>query len=85
MAVKIKGKVIPQGKDILTRYLAGGSWKAKKFAKGKGSQTPGNKKRSDTCQLSPVGGLPRKAFMKARSYKLRQYPEWVAFVTQLNK
>jgi hypothetical protein len=85
MAVKIKGKEIYHGADILKRYLHGGTWKSKIFKKGKGSQTPGNKKRSDTCQLSSIGGLPRKVYSKARSYKLRQYAEYCDFMTRVNK
>lgn len=83
--VKLKGKEILQGTDILKRHLHMGTWKMKKKQKSKGSQTPGKTKRSDTCQLTPVGGLPRKAFTRARSYKMKQYPEWVDFVTKLNK
>ena len=84
--VKQKEGGIIHGADIKFKYTTGGSRNAKKIRKkGKGSRTPGNKKRSDTCQLTSVGGLPRKAFMKARSYKLKQYPEWCDFIAKLNK
>lgn len=56
-----------------------------KHKASRGSRTPGSSKRSDTCQLTSVGGLPRKAFMRARSYKMREYPTWVKFVSDLNK
>ena len=52
-------------------------WKQKKMEKkAKGSQTPGHKKRADTCQSTSIGGLPRKAYTASRGYKLRNYHEF---------
>ena len=79
-----EGKTIVQGADILPRYQHGGSRNARKVQKGKGSQTPG-KKKGPTCQLTPVGGYPRKAFLRSRSYKMGEaYSEWCRFMDGLN-
>lgn len=76
---------VPAPHGVLSRYLAGGTWMAYQAPrKGKSSQTPGSKKAADTCQLTPVGGIPRKAFMRSRSYKLgKAYTEWCRFTDKL--
>lgn len=77
MADKVSG--------VLTRYLAGGSWKRNVFSKkGRGSQTPGRAKSADTCRLTSVAGYPRKAMIRARAYKLGDaYTQWCKFTSGL--
>jgi hypothetical protein len=71
--------------NINVRHMAGGTWNKRKIAKkGRGSQTPGNKKRKDTCQLSPVGGLPRKYWARSRSYKDRSYGDYCRTMDKYN-
>ena len=71
--------------DVKSKHLAGSTWKAKQIVKkGKASQTPGSKK-GNTCQLLPVGGYPRKFFMRARSYKDRSYGAWCKFSDAINR
>ncbi len=48
------------------------------------SQTEGKTKRSDTCQLKTIGGLPRKAYCAARGYKLRNYHLFCAHANKVN-
>jgi hypothetical protein len=74
---------IQRGKDILPRYLHGASFRARKAEK-KSSQTPG-KKKAISCQLTLVGGLPRKAWSRSRSYKNKRYSVYCAFMDSLNK
>lgn len=83
-AVKPQRK-LEAGNDVLSRYLHGGSYHAV-LAKKKvrASQTPGSKKRADTCRLSPIGGMPRKFFMRSKSYKHPAYVAWVAHCNKVN-
>jgi len=75
---------IRPGADILTRYQHGAGLYARRIRKEKGSRTPGSKKRSDTCQLSPIGGMPRKFFMYSRAPK-RNPVAWDAWVAHCKK
>lgn len=76
-----------EDKEILPRYLAGSTWNARRIAKrNKGSQTPGSKKSALTCQLGPIGGLPRKAFARSRSYKYgAAYAAYCEFGDKVNR
>ena len=80
--MKNKNRVQPCA-SVKPRHLTGGMWKRRKLSKGKGSQTPGSAK-VHTCQLTSIGGLPRKAFMRSRSYKYREYSAWIKFQDQNN-
>ena len=42
------------------------------------SQTPGSAK-NEYCKKSPIGGLPRSAWTRARAYKHRNYHIWCEF------
>ena len=77
--------MVNTSKDVKSKYLAGGTWKARQMPrKGKASQTPGNKKRPDTCQLTAVAGYSRKFWTRARAYKNKHYSVYCAFVNKIN-
>lgn len=63
-----------------------GGWNQRKIEKrGKRSVTPGKLKRDDTCQLTSIGGKPRKFFMRSRSYKDRSgYTAFCSFSDKVN-
>lgn len=76
---------IREGSDILRRHLAGGTWKRRKIEKkNKGKQTPGRLKDKLRCQLTPIGGQPRKFFMQSRSYRHPSYSEFETFCRKIN-
>jgi hypothetical protein len=68
--------VLPPSNCALTRDMT------KKGRKPK-SQTPGTQKVA-TCQLLSIGGNPRKAYIKARGYKLKGYSEFCAWSDSVN-
>lgn len=71
--------------DVKSKYLAGGTWKAHQIdRKGKASQTPGNKKRPDTCQLTAIAGKSRGFWTSARSYKDKNYSLYCRVVDKAN-
>ena len=67
---------IPYSNCALTRELTRRGRKPK-------SQTPG-KDKVITCQLTAIGGFPRKAYIRSRAYKLRGYAEFCAFADSVN-
>lgn len=82
---KSSARNIAHGPDILVRHLHMGTWKQRQREKRKGSSTPGRTKRSDTCQLSPIAGKPRKSFLRARAYKdAKSYSKWCKEMDKVN-
>ena len=71
---------------VLPKYRSGGQWNRHKIKKiGKRSVTPG-KIKGETCSLTSIGGLPRKAFTKSRSYKLgKLYELFCNFSDRVNR
>jgi len=62
-----------------------GNWKAKsRLRTNRASQTPGIKKDRRRCQLSFIGSLPRKAWIKARAYKHKTYGVWLKYGNDVN-
>lgn len=66
-----------------------GTWKSAKtkwgFRKGRNpSQTPGHLKNPTTCQLTPIGGLPRKFWGSGRSYKHKNYTMYCTYMDRVN-
>lgn len=60
-------------------------WNRRKRQKGsRASQTPG-KLKNEHCQLTSIGGQPRKYWIRSRSYKHRNYATWVEFSNAANK
>ena len=60
-------------------------WLPREARKGsKASRTPGEKKRADTCQLSSIGGRPRKFWVGARSFKDKRYGDFCDFSMKVN-
>lgn len=73
---------VTKPRDVLPRYMAMGTWKAKKLKNGgKKSQTPGRQKNPETCQADAM-----KKFMarSSRSYKHPQYAAWCAQCDKIN-
>ena len=68
---------------VKEKYRAGGQWKRRIIKKTRGSQTPG-KIKGPTCSLTPIAGLPRKAFMRSRAYKMKQYEAFCKFTDTVN-
>ena len=67
---------LPNGKEAIPREM-------RRRQRNPKSQTPGNQKTKH-CQLLSIGGLPRKAYIRARAYKLRGYGEFCAFADKAN-
>ncbi len=84
MAQYKEEKLAPNDKEIKKKYLAGSTYTPGKLRRTGGSQTPGHKKNAKTCQLTTIGGLPRKAFARARSRKYKQYEAYCEFFDKIN-
>ena len=61
-----------------------GNWHAKRSRTSRVSQTPGIKKDRRRCRLTSIGALPRKAWIRARAYKHKNYDVWCSYVDDVN-
>lgn len=70
--------------EICKKYLAGSTYTPGKLRRAGSRQTPGSIKRKDTCQLTPIAGMPRKFWLKSKSYKHPKYNQFCAFQDKVN-